>query len=228
MPKRLQKGERYMPKKTAIIAVLLLVAAGVFLAARQAAPASAPAKPLGKIENKTGVLLVNQDNPLPEDYAPKELVNLYAQKRHFLLANSAIELEKEAFEAANRMFEQAEKENMNGFILTSGYRSRERQAELYAQAEGNTAQKPGCSEHETGLAFDVTARYDTGTFEDTPQFAWLKKHCWEWGFVLRYPKGKEAITGIDYEPWHYRYVGEEAALRIRERDCTLEEYCAEP
>ena len=216
-----------MKKKTAIAAILLLlIAAGVWISARHAAPVSAAAKALGKIENRTGILLVNQDNPLPEDYDPGELVNLYAQKRHFLLANSAIELAKEAFEAANRMFEQAEKENMNGFILTSGYRSRERQAELYAESTDGTAQKPGCSEHETGLAFDVTARYDSGTFEDTPQFAWLQKHCWEWGFILRYPKGMEAVTGIAYEPWHYRYVGAEAAKRIRDRGCTLEEYCA--
>lgn len=170
------------------------------------------------------VLLVNADHPLPEDYAPEELVNLYAQKRHFLLANSSIELERAAFEAANRMFKQAEDENMNGFILTSGYRSRERQAELYAE-NPETSQAPGCSEHETGLAFDVTARYDFGTFEDTPQFQWLSERCWEFGFILRYPEGKTEITGIPYESWHYRYVGEEAARIIHAHGWTLEEYC---
>ncbi|MBR6185699.1 MAG: M15 family metallopeptidase [Clostridia bacterium] len=170
------------------------------------------------------VLLVNADHPLPEDYAPGELVNLYEQKRHFLLANSSIELERAAFEAANRMFKLAEDEDMNGFILTSGYRSRERQAELYAE-NPDTAQAPGCSEHETGLAFDVTTRYDYGTFEDTPQFEWLMEHCWEFGFILRYPEGKEEITGIPYESWHYRYVGEDAAKIIHENGWTLEEYC---
>ena len=171
------------------------------------------------------VLLVNAEYQLLEDYAPAELVNLFEQKRHFLLANSSIELEKAVFEAANRMFKLAEDEDMNGFILTSGYRSREKQAELYAE-NPETAQAPGCSEHETGLAFDVTARYDSGTFEDTPQFQWLIEHCWDFGFILRYPEGKTEITGIPYEPWHYRYVGEEAAKIIHENGWTLEEYCA--
>ena len=186
-----------------------------------------PGQPPASTDAPAGppVLLVNADHPLPEDYTPGELVNLYGQKRHFLLAGSEIELAREAFEAADRMFLKAEEEDMNGFILTSGYRSRARQAELYAQQQDGTAQAPGCSEHETGLAFDVTARYDTGTFEDTPQFAWLQEHCWDFGFILRYPKGKEGVTGIAYEPWHYRYVGEEAARIIRQRGWTLEEYC---
>lgn len=177
------------------------------------------------LQNRPEVLLVNATHALPADYQPTELVNLYAQKRHFLLATSDIELEREAFEAANRMFKQAEEENMNGFILTSGYRSREKQSAIYAESQEGTAQKPGHSEHETGLAFDVTARFDSGTFEDTPQFAWLQEHCWDYGFILRYPRDKEDVTGITYEPWHYRYVGVEAAQIIRATGWTLEEYC---
>ena len=215
-----------MKKKVmAVLCLLALIAAAVggILAGRERKTAAAyiPVK----IENLTGVLLVNEGNPLPEDFRPRELVNLYNQKRHFLLASSGIELEREAFEAADRMFEQAEREDMNGFILTSGYRSREKQAELYAQSADGTAQRPGCSEHETGLAFDVTAYSDSGSFEDTPQFAWLSAHCWDFGFILRYPRGGEAVTGISYEPWHYRYVGEAAARAIRENGWTLEEYC---
>lgn len=208
--------------------LLLLLAAAClglyyFSQPKETAAAVAPAK---KYSNLPEVLLVNGDHPLPDGYAPKELVNLYAQKRHFLLANSSIELEKEAFEAANRMFKLAEDEDMNGFILTSGYRTREKQAELYAENTDGTAQRPGCSEHETGLAFDVTARYDSGTFEDTAQFKWLIEHCWDFGFILRYPKDKTNVTGIAYESWHYRYVGEEAAKIIHENGWTLEEYCA--
>lgn len=197
----------------------LLVLLCVFLLPAGPDPAAADADSLPE------VLLVNAEHPLPDDFSPSELVNLFEQKRHFLLANSSIELEREAFEAANRMFLLAEQENMNGFILTSGYRSRERQEQLYLESP-ETAQLPGCSEHETGLAFDVTARYDSGTFADTPQFAWLISHCWDFGFILRYPEGKEEITGIPYEPWHYRYVGPEAAKIIRENSWTLEEYCA--
>ena len=212
-------------KKACLFLALCLMIAVVAGCAAQEKPTSGKAADNAQPLSRADVLLVNAEHPLPEDYQPEELVNLYAQRRHFLLANSGIELERVAFEAADRMFKQAEDEDMNGFILTSGYRSRERQAELYEETEGNTAQRPGCSEHETGLAFDVTARYDRGTFEDTPQFAWLMEHCWDYGFILRYPKGKEAVTGIDYEPWHYRYVGEDAARVIHENGWTLEEYC---
>ena len=220
-----------MRKKRAVTGLLLLAALllGAFWLRAKPSMAASPAAAsaaAGRIENRTGVLLVNAWNPLPEDAEPPDLVNLYEQKRHFLLARSDLFLVREAFEAANRMFLQAENEDMNGFILTSCYRSREKQAELYAETQDGTAQAPGCSEHETGLAFDVTAR-SGGDFEATSQFAWLKAHCWDYGFILRYPKEKEQITGIPYEPWHYRYVGEEAAKLIRDRGWTLEEYCLE-
>ena len=175
--------------------------------------------------DKPPVLLVNAQNPLPEGFEPGELVNLYEQKRHFLLASSDLYLERETFEAANRMFKQAEDENLNGFILTSGYRSAEKQAEVFAESPENTAQEPGYSEHQTGMVFDVTAYSDDGSFESTEQFEWLEEHCWQYGFILRYPEGKESITGIDYEPWHYRYVGKEVAAIIHETGWTLEEYC---
>ena len=217
-----------MRKKQKLLGLLLLlplIAAGVYMSVQPTKTAAVSAAS-GKIENRTGILLVNAANPLPRDAEPEDLVNLYEQKRHFLLARSDLYLTREAFEAANRMFKQAEDEDMNGFILTSGYRTREKQAELYAEQQDGTAQPPGCSEHETGLAFDVTARSD-GDFESTPQFQWLSAHCWDYGFILRYPKGKEQITGIAYEPWHYRYVGEEAAQIIRDHGWTLEEYCME-
>lgn len=171
------------------------------------------------------IMLVNGSHPIPEDYHPADLVNLYEQKRHFQLAASGICLERAAFEAANRMFEAAEAAGVNGFILTSGYRSAEKQAEVYAAQQDGTAARAGFSEHQTGLAFDVTARRDGGGFEDTPQYAWLIEHCWDYGFILRYPQGKEDVTGTPCEPWHYRYVGEQAAQEIRAQGCALEEYC---
>lgn len=174
-----------------------------------------------------GVLLVNRENPLPNGYAPRELVNLYQEARSFQLATSDICLERTAFEAANYMFAQAEADGVDGFILTSGYRTEEKQRELYDANEDATAAKPGCSEHQTGLAFDVTAYRDSGGFETTRQFRWLMKHCWDYGFILRYPEGREDVTGFAYEPWHYRYVGAEIACAIRDANCTLEEYCAQ-
>lgn len=176
-------------------------------------------------EDRVDVLLVNESHPLPENYNPGELVNLYEQPRSFQLARADLSLTRETFEAAERMFAAAANKGMTGYIITSAYRSRETQQTIYQESEPGLAQKPGCSEHETGLAFDVTARHDTGDFGDTPQCKWLLSHCHEYGFIQRYPEGKESITGIKYEPWHYRYVGEKAARAIHRAKCTLEEYC---
>ena len=114
---------------------------------------------------------------------------------------------------------------MNGYIVTSGYRSYQRQAEVYAESEPGKAQQPGASEHQTGLAFDVTVETNDG-FESTPQYGWLMEHAHEYGFIQRYPANKADVTGISYEPWHYRYVGVDAATRMHRSGQTLEEFLA--
>ena len=121
------------------------------------------------------------------------------------------------------MFAAAEDDNVNGFIVTSGYRDYQRQKEIFEESEPGYAQPPGASEHQTGLCFDVTTETNDG-FESTEQYAWLRAHAHEYGFIQRYPANKAHITGISYEPWHYRYVGVKAATQIREQDITLEEY----
>lgn len=171
------------------------------------------------------VLLVNAQHLLPDGFSADNLVELYGEKRYFKLSTSDIRITRETFEAANKMFRQANRDGVDGFTITSGYRTEKRQRELYENDTNGTASMPGASEHQTGLAFDVTTRRDSGGFEDTKQFRWLSEHCWDYGFILRYPKGKEDITGIPYEPWHYRYVGVEIAQEIHENDWTLEEYC---
>ena len=169
------------------------------------------------------ILLVNESHRLAEDYVPEGLVNLYQQRHSFRLASSEITLTRECYEAMERMFHAAEEANMNGYIVTSGYRSYQRQAEVYAQSEPGKAQQPGASEHQTGLAFDVTVETNDG-FESTPQYAWLMQHAHEYGFIQRYPANKADVTGISYEPWHYRYVGADAAARMRQTGQTLEEF----
>ena len=172
------------------------------------------------------VMLVNADNRLSEDYVPQDLVNLYEQRHSFRLASSDIYMSREAYVAMEEMFAAAEADNMNGFIITSGYRSYDRQAEVYAETEPGKAQQPGASEHQTGLAFDVTAE-NNGGFETTEQYAWLCENAHKYGFIQRYPVGKEHITGIAYEPWHYRYVGVEIAEVIHKKNITLEEFFEE-
>ena len=90
--------------------------------------------------------------------------------------------------------------------------------------------RPGTSEHQTGLALDILGSGYTDrqeSFDQSKAFQWLKAHCADYGFILRYPKGKEQITGMDYEPWHYRYVGKEYAKEIMSRGITLEEFLQE-
>ena len=149
------------------------------------------------------ILLVNERHRLDADYVPDELVNLYQQRHSFRMASSEIYLTRPTYEAMEQMFHAAEEADMNVYIVTSGYRSYQRQ--------------------QAGLAFDVTVATHEG-FESTPQYSWLMQHAHEYGFIQRYPANKSDITGISYEPWHYRYVGVDAATRMWKTGQTLEEY----
>lgn len=215
--KKKQKARR-SPVQVAVAAVAMLgVLVGVFFLGWHFGVEST--------RYKGEILLVNAEHRLSEDYVPEGLVNLYEQRHSFRLASSEIYLTRETYEAMERMFAAAEADNVNGFIVTSGYRDYQRQAEIYAESEPGLAQEPGASEHQTGMAFDVTTETNDG-FESTEQYAWLRAHAHEYGFIQRYPANKADETGISYEPWHYRYVGVEAATRIREADMTLEAFIA--
>ena len=191
--------------------------------------------------DKAAIPLINPSHQLPDDfYLPQidgraegdyqvvsgfsPLVNLYSQRHSFRLASSDIWLCRHVYEAAERLFAAAEAQDMNGFIITSGYRSRARQQEIYDETPAGYAALPGRSEHETGLCFDVTAFSDSGDFGSTPQYKRLIANCWDYGFILRYPDGTSDVTGIQGESWHFRYVGADAAREILARDITLEEY----
>ena len=129
----------------------------------------------------------------------------------------------------------AEIQGWEGIVPVSGWRSQNEQKRIYFDSLRENGEAftrafvalPGHSEHQTGLALDIVdASYqilDQGQ-EDTLVQQWLIEHSWEYGFVLRYPNAKSEITGIIYEPWHYRYVGREAAREMTELDLCLEEY----
>lgn len=119
--------------------------------------------------------------------------------------------------------------------LSSGYRSYDEQNYLYqrkvAQYGETQAAKivapPGTSEHQTGLACDITDKYyamKDSSLENTALYQWMSQHCQEYGFIVRYPKDKEDVTGIIYEPWHFRYVGVDAATYIMKKGLCLEEF----
>lgn len=170
------------------------------------------------------ILLVNDNHRLTADYVPEGLVNLYEQRHSFRLANANIYLTMETYQAMEEMFAAAESEGMNGFIITSGYRDYARQAEIFAETETGKAQEPGASEHQTGMAFDVTCQDSGNGFENTPHYRWLCENAYKYGFIQRYPPNKSHETGISYEPWHYRYVGKKAAKDMRKTGQTLEAY----
>lgn len=143
-------------------------------------------------------------------------------------------MEAETYAAFEKMFQAAQDDGYQLYV-TSGYRGYDEQTEVFATylAEGGEvhalqyAAKPGYSEHQTGRAIDIfTPGETTKTFAASPVAKWLAEHAYKYGFILRYPAGKEDITGYNFEPWHYRYVGQEAAADIQQRNITLEEYVA--
>ena len=107
--------------------------------------------------------------------------------------------------------------------ISTAYRSYNRQQQLYDA--GATTAAPGTSEHNSGLGVDILTV--NGEFEGSAAEAWLLEHAEEYGFILRYPKDKEAVTGFAYEPWHFRYVGKEQAKLINDSGLCLEEYLAQ-
>lgn len=189
--------------------------------------------PMQSAEPPWSLTLVNWDHPLPENYAAPELVQLRN--------NQAIDAR--AYPDLQNMMDAARAEGLQPLICSS-YRTFEDQEKLYQEEERRELQRgypeneaeeraalwvarPGTSEHEMGLAVDIVdVNYQIldQRQENTAVQHWLMEHCWEYGFILRYPTDKSAITHIGYEPWHYRYVGRQAAKAITESGLCLEEY----
>ena len=174
------------------------------------------------------IRLVNRENPLPDDFTV-ELENLDASRK----------FDKRAIEPLKQMICDMRDQGIKNIWAQSTYRSIEYQKGLYEKSinkylkQGKSqeeAQKltdeyinrPGTSEHHLGLAVDFN-NVDEG-FENTKAYNWLLENASDYGFILRYPKEKEDITGIEYEPWHWRYVGPEHAKKMKEQNLCLEEY----
>lgn len=179
-------------------------------------------------------VLVNKQRKLPENYTPTDLV--FPNVPYLLPKKSEKrKLRKEAAAALEALFAAAKADGVS-LAGVSAYRSHTYQKALfnrYVQKDGVEKARtysavPGTSEHETGLAIDVSGIDGkcaaTSCFADTKEAKWLAEHAQEYGFIIRYPEGKEAITGYMYEPWHLRYVGTEIAKEIKAQGITLEEY----
>lgn len=177
--------------------------------------------------------LVNESNPIDLNYQPESMVEIDSERS----VDARIE------PALKEMMDDGAKQGLQMYVA-SAYRSSTQQTDVFNTTMQDWINKgytplaaydetkksvavPGTSEHATGLAVDIISADYTELDEkqgDTPEQKWLMEHCWEYGFILRYPPEKSDITGIIYEPWHYRYVGKEAAKEITENNLTLEEY----
>lgn len=177
------------------------------------------------------LVFANKKHKLPDGYEPGDLTMLTVDCTYEMY------MREEAANAMSEMFASAQEEGIY-LVATSAYRSYDTQVELYnsyVESDGQEAadtysSRPGYSDHQTGLATDITSEsmgYGLGEeFEDTAEGQWLAEHAHEYGFVMRYPKGKEDITGYTYEPWHFRYIGVEEATALYSSDpnMTMEEY----
>ena len=188
---------------------------------------------LSSASENWAIALVNEGHPLDTSYVPAEMTEIESERSvDSRIADDLKQMLSDAKDAGLSMY------------VASAYRSYEKQREVF----NNTMQDwisqgysplnaydetkksvavPGTSEHATGLAVDIiSSEYEAldDRQGDTEEQKWLMEHCWEYGFILRYPPEKSDVTKIVYEPWHYRYVGKEAAKEITEQNITLEEY----
>lgn len=179
-------------------------------------------------------LIVNKKRELPADYVPEDLVKPDVEFSSMGRSEKKL-MRQEAADALEDLFRAAEEAGVE-LVAVSGYRSYERQQETYQSAlkrkgAASTSRynaRPGQSEHQTGLAMDVSSpSVDcqlNESFGQTEAGHWLEKHAAEFGFIIRYEKGKEEVTGYSYEPWHIRYVGKELANILKQKGMTMEEY----
>lgn len=180
-------------------------------------------------------VLVNKKRTLSKTYVPQDLVKVTEVPT--VLENPEInQLREAAYNALIELFTAAEEEENYELYARSGYRSYGTQESLYNSYASNWGKaaadkfsaKPGQSEHQTGLAMDITCESMNfqldETFGDTDEGKWVAENAHRFGFIVRYPKGKEDITGYMYEPWHIRYLGTELAKEVYESGLTLEEY----
>lgn len=182
--------------------------------------------------NKKLLVLVNKENICPEEELARRKI-----------CNGRIEAADVLYSDLCKMLSDAGEKGYN-YWIASGYRSKKRQQQLvdedvrtamsqglnYNDALEKTYEETmpaGYSEHQTGLALDILSSSNLNmdvSQENTEENRWITEHCYEYGFILRYPKDKENVTKISYEPWHFRYVGKEAAKYMKENKLTLEEF----
>ena len=177
--------------------------------------------------SKDTLMIVNKHYKIEDNYKPDNLVTVHSEHGY------PNKIREDVYEEFKKMYNAAKNDNVSIFIA-SPYRSYSDQNALYTyyvntdgkQNADTYSARPGFSEHHTGLAMDLIPEYglDLDTFENSDGFKWMQENAYKYGFILRYPKDKEYITGYIYEPWHYRYVGTNVATIIKNENLTFEEY----
>lgn len=171
--------------------------------------------------SKEYAILVNKYYKLPDGYEPDNIVSI--SNWYSYAGQSASE---EVYNAYKKMFNAAKKEDLT-IIINDSYRTLDKQQESWERYGDEYAARAGHSEHNTGLAVDIiTTGANSDNFDQTDEFKWLQNHAHEYGFILRYPEGKEYLTGYAYESWHYRYLGIDLATKVYNSGLTYDEYYA--
>lgn len=177
-------------------------------------------------ESKNEAMLVNKYHALSKNYEASDIVKVSST-----YAYAGMSLNKEAYDAFRKLSDDARKEGFTIIILSS-YRTYEYQEKIWNDRKNLKGEKeadayaarPGSSEHETGYAIDVADYNHPLNFSEQESFKWMKDNSYKYGYILRYPEGKEDITGYDYESWHYRYVGVDLATKVYNEGITYDEY----
>ncbi|OXB96802.1 MULTISPECIES: VanY-A/VanY-F/VanY-M family D-Ala-D-Ala carboxypeptidase [Bacillus] len=171
------------------------------------------------------LLLINSKYPIRQESVKSDIVNLSKHNElinGYRLLNKNIYLSKGIANKFSEMINNAAKEGVNQFLINSGYRDFDEQSELYQEMGADYALPAGYSEHNSGLSLDVGSGLTK--MDRAPEGKWIEKNAWKYGFILRYPSDKTDVTGIQYEPWHIRYVGLPHSAIMQEMNLALEEY----
>ncbi len=219
---RKRRKGRHIRRFLMILALLAVAGCGILMCAGRL-----EFKKTASLENGWNLILVNRDNYIPDNYE-FELTEL---------ANGE-KVDSRIYPSLQDMFDDARAKGLHLFVA-AGYRTEEKQRQLLEEKteayvnEGHSRSKarelaeewvavPGTSEHQIGIAVDINA--DTKYSSRDSVYGWLEKNSWKYGFIRRYPPDKTEITGVINEPWHFRYVGKEAAQEIYSQGICLEEY----
>jgi len=191
--------------------------------------------PYDLLKTSDYIVLANKECLLDENYVPQDMVKDLSTRK---ISYDPIQMREVAANALKALFDAAQEDGLY-FYAHSGYRSYKTQKTMYHNRlkknngkDDGVVAMPGSSDHQTGLGIDVINKAGIGkkfteAFGKTKHGIWLAENCWDYGFIIRYQKDKEEITGIIYEPWHLRYVGVQVAQYMRDHNLCLEEFTEE-